>query len=262
MLWDSDTPDDDTYEAKYIHLQMHSDKQMIRERLEAWNGTFNEHGDFEIDDADDGAVAGIHPISEVGFARVSTAADRLTSPKPHTLHYFTTGDATYDAGLYTVDADNNYVKLTTLSHSDIYCDEESDPHIIYIFKDDDVTMGGDLIATTISLSGSQPDTEDDEPLLAAHIYLGWVDAHFEGCVENTHFADDSISNQDLDIVEPIGTTEGTAFSPSDADQQVFLCPMMDDTVLYTNFSFHYNQSFAVWLNSSNCIFYAIDNTGL
>ena len=130
------TPVDDTYAANAIHTQIQNDKIAIRERMECPNALFKEHTASDDDDA------GLHVSSEVGFARASTWANRLTAGlKVGSLHW-----ATDLSTMHLINSSEEYECVEIISHNDErMAGLTDDDHTQYLLKDGTRDMSGDLI---------------------------------------------------------------------------------------------------------------------
>lgn len=176
MTWDADTPNDSTYLAENIHTQIQNDKQMIRERFEASDGTITAHFDADSDDS------GKHRPSKVGFCRIHEDYDALESftPRvPGSIHAVQS-----PRSLYTIDDLGSPTKIYPVDH-DKLDGLDDDDHPQYQTLDlhreftGDLTVNGSISADTEGSSGS-------DSLPTSHADENWTESHGTGTLGNRH----------------------------------------------------------------------------
>ncbi len=180
--WAADEPVDVTFAASSIHTQIKADKVAIRERFEAPNAAFNEHGD-----SDDAAV-GVHIASKVGWARASTLANRLsTGLKVGSLHWVTD-----ESLMYVVDNDPKFVVIHITDHA-LLDGLTDDDHVMYVLKD-----GARAMTDNITLDGGTLQSEaypeaDSVALDPAHASESWYAAHGADSIRDRHIEDGAVA---------------------------------------------------------------------
>lgn len=194
MIYVVDEPQD-TDPANQIHTYIQDTKQQVRERMEAPNGTFNEHNDVSSSDA------GLHIPSKVSFVRVSTEANRLdiSATRQGSMHYITDGD---DIGLAIVDDTPEYKKVSASSHSDLIGLSEGNPHSQYVYTGGTYTASDDMTIDSVSTAEDYPTNKivnNSSPIDSLHNSLDWYNAHGEKSLAYRHFTE----LVDLNEGEPI-----------------------------------------------------------
>lgn len=187
---DSDTP------ASTIHNYIQDEKTAIRERIEANNGDFYEHGEVI-----GGNTPGEHRPSRTAFVKVhDTLQDaEQFNGKANTLHYIRGQNDENNKGVYYIDNDGSLVRVGTFDHS--LLDDLDDPscHSFYLLIDGSRAMSADL-----NLGDNANPTEDSyggndhNPLEDSHADKSWYDAHGSSCILARHFPNGEIINDQFD----------------------------------------------------------------
>lgn len=191
MTWNATTPDDDTYPANLIHTQIQNDKEMIRERLEASDGTIKAHN------AADSSDSGKHLPSQVGWVKVhATEAAMNTWASGVTLVEGSLHYATSEGSLWVVDSTPTLIKIYPVDHLALTDKDTGDDHN-YQKTDMSKAMTGDLRVLSLTLTGATLGGDDDPLDVATHEADDWETAHGAGKLGNEHFRVDSIYGEDF-----------------------------------------------------------------
>ena len=180
--------------ANTIHTLIQSAKASISDLLAASNGTIDMHNLCKADED------GLHTISKVGFVRVSTWANRLTTGLVlGSLHYIT--DAP-NAGIYLVEDDASFTRINAVDHEQLIDLIDDSCHLDLFNRDGSNSMAVELrVQTGVTISGHVHETDDDSDSLDPdHQDLEWYVAHGEDAIVSRHFADSEIRSYDMDIV--------------------------------------------------------------
>lgn len=178
MVWDATTPVETDQFTAVATTDFRATKQMIRERMEAPNGSVYEHHESSDDSF------GVHEGSKVSWLKWHTTYAALVaycSPVASfesTLHYVKTGT---EKGLYTVRA-GSLVRLTTNQHSDLIVTDAAEDHSQYIEKEK-TNIDGPIAyeESTVTLHASSLTISegdgDDELIPESHNSAVFEDVH-------------------------------------------------------------------------------------
>ncbi len=180
--------------ANTIHTLIQVAKEDIRELMEVTNGdAVKEHNIYGSDED------GVHASSRVGFVRISTWANKLTSGlKEGSLHYFTDSP---NIGLFIIDASLDFVRIGTLSHSSLENLTDVDCHLGLLRLDGGNQMSTELrVKSSGSIAGiAFPTTDSDDALNPTHVAETWHSAHGDDSINSRHIPDVSLKIEDGDL---------------------------------------------------------------
>jgi hypothetical protein len=188
MTWDAATPNDETYAANQIHLQIQNDKEMIRERFEASDGTINAHYAADSEDA------GKHQPSLVGFCKIhaTTAA----------MNTWVAANSAIDGSLHAVSTPKSLwlieagspKQIWPVSHSDLGGLADDD-HTQYMPDDLGRAFTGNLSIASLqitvgAITGSGAISTD-------HVSDDWETAHGSSSFGGKHLGSDAVRHRHL-----------------------------------------------------------------
>lgn len=197
MTWDATTPDDSTYLASAIHTQIQNDKTMIRERLEASDGTIEAHYAASSEDS------GKHQPSLTGLCKAHadyTALEAFTPKKEGTLHAVLS-----PISFYVIDAAGTPVQVYPVNHGELEGLDDDD-HTQYQRENLSRAMTGDLTVENLEIESTGGTSTD--PLETTHPDSDWTTAHGAGSLGGRHFADNSVNHSELAESSVISSATG------------------------------------------------------